>query len=791
MWIGPPQEIITTKDLLYASLLMSLLAAFVAMLGKQWLNRFIRHTGGSMVERCGDRQRKFDGIEKWPFHFFIESLPAMLQIALLLLACGLSRYMWSVNVSVARVVISFTLLGFLFYIGIVVAGISSYECPFQTPLSTALRSSFPGLSLPNVTQLIYATRRNIQKFLQRATLLPLTDRPQTPLNGLRLPVRDLEALRRQNLDNAGCVCWILRKITDPEAIDSAIRLAGIIQWFDGGCNDKPPYDLIVSIFEACFDSTRQLYPNMRDRAYFSARAILQINVRARAQPHDLASQYPIPHVSSTSVERADPVLRHMISILEKSSSNNFAILYFPREGIHSQVHSLWVSSLFVGLANTKRFTSVEPLEAYLSVAVINNQAMIANVLLMWYKLLGGHIEEETIWTFGKAYVVSDCHLLSLLNVVYTSDSLQSILSHLSTRVERAIIDMGCPRHFEHLLAFLVAWKQRPVCLARMAYRWGSIISQVAQNIRPENILPFDSRPTPLGLLIQTHYFTGGDETPPRDLDYTEYANLVSSALEVGFRLHDPHHGRSALHLSHTPYHDQMFKTAFSSNSDETIADAACIWIADSAGRPPSPITGYLARRAKSATPFSPRLRRVLISVIERVWERELEASGLEIVQLLNRLEAGVDDIVDGKSWVRLLISAIRLVTGPEGLFPCYWDLLDKFASDKSQVFPRFKPRDVEVMRSLEDAEDWEKLETWMVLTWQSGVDEAPALDSMGDINRATLKLLLRRRSALPRFEDLSDPNRILRYSKFRVEHLQRILDQAQEEQPPVESPSPP
>ncbi|KAF9649783.1 hypothetical protein BDM02DRAFT_3084921, partial [Thelephora ganbajun] len=36
VWGGPPAEIITASDLLYASLLISLLAAFVAMLGKQW-----------------------------------------------------------------------------------------------------------------------------------------------------------------------------------------------------------------------------------------------------------------------------------------------------------------------------------------------------------------------------------------------------------------------------------------------------------------------------------------------------------------------------------------------------------------------------------------------------------------------------------------------------------------------------------------------------------------------------------------------------------------------------------
>ena len=91
------------------------------------------------IERRGDRRRKFDGPEKWPFRLFTESIPVILQIALLPLTCGLSRYMWSVNISVARVVISFPALGILFYVGIVAAGISSYECPFQTPASAALR----------------------------------------------------------------------------------------------------------------------------------------------------------------------------------------------------------------------------------------------------------------------------------------------------------------------------------------------------------------------------------------------------------------------------------------------------------------------------------------------------------------------------------------------------------------------------------------------------------------------------------------------------------------------------
>jgi len=44
-WDGLSGEIVMASNLLYASLLIPLLAAFVAILGKQWLNRYLRHAG--------------------------------------------------------------------------------------------------------------------------------------------------------------------------------------------------------------------------------------------------------------------------------------------------------------------------------------------------------------------------------------------------------------------------------------------------------------------------------------------------------------------------------------------------------------------------------------------------------------------------------------------------------------------------------------------------------------------------------------------------------------------------
>jgi hypothetical protein len=459
---------------------MSLLAAFVAMLGKQWLNRYLRHTGGSMVERCADRQRKIDGLERWPFRLFIESLPVMLQIALLLLSCGLSRYVWSVNTSVARVVISFTVLGVIFYLGIVIAGTSSYECPFQTPASTTLRALrgkkttrrlLASLSPPSVISSVYIAWRGVRQgsasryrhicdtvmdpqswgispatisgiitsvghqtiilllrvdrvfgnakqrliqVVQRckcAILLPITRgdadyqlHALQPRGGLLIPIRNITNLRKWNADNARCVCWIIRNITDPEAIDAAIRLAGTIRWFDGDVDVDPPFEFIVSTFEACFDSARKPYPGMSDRAYNSARVILRINKAAELRSRKIASKYPIP--SSYSRCDAGGVNKDLARILYWFSAMSLYLPLDPSSLGSTLTHSMWISSLFVDMTRTdfnlplritlSRTKDITPL----------GHAIDANTILSRFISLGGFVEEETFWADDKSYVVA-------------------------------------------------------------------------------------------------------------------------------------------------------------------------------------------------------------------------------------------------------------------------------------------------------------------------------------------------------------------------------------------------
>ena len=140
-WSGPPRSIVQVQAMLYASFAASLFSAFLAMLGKQWLNRYAStDMRGTAIERSQNRQRKLNGIVTWYFEHMMEAPPLMLQAALLLLGCALCQYLWKIDLTVASVVLAVTSFGLAFYFFVVAAGAASGSCPYQTPGSLVLRS---------------------------------------------------------------------------------------------------------------------------------------------------------------------------------------------------------------------------------------------------------------------------------------------------------------------------------------------------------------------------------------------------------------------------------------------------------------------------------------------------------------------------------------------------------------------------------------------------------------------------------------------------------------------------
>ena len=171
---GTPHTMVQVQAILVASFCVSLLSALLAMLGKQWLNRCAPvNVRGTITERSRYRQRKLDGIANWYFDYVMESLPSMLQVALLLLGCALSRYLWEYNTTVASVVVGVTSFGVLFYLFIVIAGVVSVNCPYQTPGADFIRHIPDTIGrTPYILYWIQDTIRSIRDIFRRIPHIP-------------------------------------------------------------------------------------------------------------------------------------------------------------------------------------------------------------------------------------------------------------------------------------------------------------------------------------------------------------------------------------------------------------------------------------------------------------------------------------------------------------------------------------------------------------------------------------------------------------------------------------------
>ena len=92
---------------------------------------------------------------------------------------------------------------------------------------------------------------------------------------------------------------------------------------------------------------------------------------------------------------------------------------------------------------------------------------------------------------------------------------------------------------------------------------------------------------------------------------------------------------------------------------------------------------------------------------------------------------------------------------------------------------------MEVMKSLEEAEDWEKLEVWLEAVWRSLTSGMPTPKLMEGVKQVTLKLSLRQPSALQRFKNLCGGRALWKECRDK---LQGVCNQALAEQLPSEPP---
>ncbi|KAG9006517.1 hypothetical protein FRB93_008645 [Tulasnella sp. JGI-2019a] len=184
-----------------ASLVTSLLAAFGAVVGKQWLIHYSQ-TGqvGELEKQCRKRQKKFAGAQRWHLQTVVELLPTLLQISLLAFFVGLADFFWSLNTIIAMVVMSLSGFAFLIYAFTTVAAVIDTKCPFQSHTTHRIRRTLYYIHH------YYTTRLR-------------TSRPKRPV------IADRDRIRAEAADlQRDCALWMLEVAEKKKSLLEAARI---------------------------------------------------------------------------------------------------------------------------------------------------------------------------------------------------------------------------------------------------------------------------------------------------------------------------------------------------------------------------------------------------------------------------------------------------------------------------------------------------------------------------------------------------------------------------------------
>ncbi|KAF9649519.1 hypothetical protein BDM02DRAFT_3128351 [Thelephora ganbajun] len=303
-WGGPDPTTVHVQAILYSSLAASLLAALIAMLGKQWLNRYSQvEMRGSVIDRSRHRQGKMNGMVTWRFNLVMESLPLMLQAALLLLGYALSNWLYFINKAVASVLIGFTAFGILFYILIVSAATLSYNCPFQTPLSLVLR--FLIHFDDEHRKYLKRTRKwFVRAFSQKKKKRPrpksgpsglgkfgtfdgsnFVDHIELPMAGPSdqpAPLFNKETDWHGYVLDSNCIAWMFHMSIDADVILAMMRFIPEVVWH-AGIKTTPLEGLYDTVLE-CFDRSTGhpvVIPKLKNKAYLGAKALLHLTIQRK------------------------------------------------------------------------------------------------------------------------------------------------------------------------------------------------------------------------------------------------------------------------------------------------------------------------------------------------------------------------------------------------------------------------------------------------------------------------------------------------------------------------------
>lgn len=134
--------------LFFTSLVFSLASAFFGILAKQWLREYIKWNKplATPRENVLVRQMAFEAWEAWNVTATIASIPALLELAMILFLAGVVVLLWTLDNIVAIAVTTFVAIFLLIVSVVTILPIFVRRCPYKSPTAWACLAGYRVIS---------------------------------------------------------------------------------------------------------------------------------------------------------------------------------------------------------------------------------------------------------------------------------------------------------------------------------------------------------------------------------------------------------------------------------------------------------------------------------------------------------------------------------------------------------------------------------------------------------------------------------------------------------------------
>ncbi|EKM57446.1 uncharacterized protein PHACADRAFT_251107 [Phanerochaete carnosa HHB-10118-sp] len=132
------------NTLLFTSLVLSLAAALLGILVKQWVREYMQWNSplATPQENVMVRQFRFEAWEAWNVSAVVSTVPALLEVAMILFLVGMIILLWTLDDVVAICLTAFTAMFLLVVAVFTVLPVFSRRCPYKLPTAWAVMAAY-------------------------------------------------------------------------------------------------------------------------------------------------------------------------------------------------------------------------------------------------------------------------------------------------------------------------------------------------------------------------------------------------------------------------------------------------------------------------------------------------------------------------------------------------------------------------------------------------------------------------------------------------------------------------